>query len=255
MTRATGLCGSLAVFFWLGACAVPNGDALSATAAPPEVCRSIVFVSDGAGGFEGASRTIRRTVAAARLPLDVRGFHWTHGYCRILADHVHAAHVRREGRKLAEQVLTCRQEEPEQPIFLVGHSAGCGVVLMAAEQLPPNTVERIVLLAPAVSAQHDLRPALRSSRQGIDAFTSRRDWACLGVGILLAGTSDRCWMTGAAGKIGFQPKPTCSDDRELYTKLREYPWQPSLICTGHKGGHYGCYQPGFLHAFVFPLLR
>ncbi len=120
--------------------------------------------------------------------------------------------------------------------------------------MPPNTLERIVLLAPAVSTKHDLRPALRSTCRGIDVFTSSRDWVCLGLGTSLAGTTDRCWKASAAGKKGFQPIVTCAEDEALYAKLREYPWNPSLTCTGHKGGHYGGYQPGFLRAFVLPLL-
>jgi pimeloyl-ACP methyl ester carboxylesterase len=254
MTRATGLCWPLVVLFWLPSCALLCANTPSTPAPPPRLRRGIVFMVDGAGGFEAASRTVCQTAAAAQLPLEVRSFRWTHGYCRVVSDQMHASHMRREGRRLADQVLNCRQETPSQPIFLMGHSAGCGVVLVAAENLPPNTLERIVLLAPAVSAKHDLRPALRSSCQGIDVFTSSRDWACLGLGTLLAGTTDRCWMTGAAGRIGFKPILTCPEDESLYAKLRQYPWDSSLIWTGHKGGHYGSYQPQFLRTFVFPLL-
>ena len=141
-----------------------------------------MFMVEGAGGFEAATRRVVQTAAEAQLPIEVRRVRWTHGFCRVAADQMHMAHLLREGRKLADQVLLCRQEAPEQPIFLMGHSAGCGLVLVAAESLPPNTLERIVLLAPAVSAKHDLRPALRSSCRGIDVFTSNRDWGCLGLG-------------------------------------------------------------------------
>lgn len=251
MRRGTCLCGLLAVLFWLPSYSVRSDDAV-----PPScLCQGVVFVVDGAGGFEMASRLLGQTVAEDKMPLDVRAFHWTHGYCRVISDQVHAAHIRRQGRRLAEMVLNCRREAPAQPIYLVGHSAGCGVVLIAADCLPPNIVERMVLLAPAVSTKRDLRPALRSSRQGIDVFLSSHDWACLGLGTLLAGTTDRCWMTGAAGKNGFQALFTCAEDEALYAKLREYPWNPSLMWTGHKGGHYGGYQPGFLRMFVLPLLN
>ena len=62
-------------------------------------------------------------------------------------------------------------------------------------------------------------------------------------------------MIGTAGKIGFKPTAAEPGDEELYQKLREYPWDSSLMWTGHKGGHYGCYQPGFLRTFVLPLLQ
>lgn len=215
---------------------------------------ALVLVVDGAGGFEAASRHLRQTAAEEKLPLDVRAFHWSHGSYRVLSDQTHAAHARREGCKLAALIVRCRQESPGQPIFLVGHSAGCAVILIAAESLPPNAVERIVLLAPAVSAKRDLRPALRCACQGVDVFTSTHDWAWLGLGTLLAGTTDRRWTLAAAGRGGFQPPLTGAEDGVLYGKLRQYPWNPRLTWSGHNGGHYGAYQPGFLRVFVLPLL-
>jgi|SRR5579875_882690 len=279
MTRGTHLCWTWAILLGLSGCVAPS-PSLSSTETnvlhrtfyqppptgvpagvsvptPPlrnSAVQGVVYVVDGAGGFEATSQTIRDTVAEVKMPLEVRSFRWTHGYCRILADQIHASHMRRAGQKLADLLLSCQQEAPDRPIYLVGHSAGCGVVLLAAETLPPNTLERIVLLAPAVSSKRDLRGALRSSRQGMDVFISSYDWCCLGLGILLAGTTDRCWLTRAAGKVGFQPCVYGPQDEALYAKLRQYPWDPSLKWTGHKGGHYGSYQPGFLRAFVLPLL-
>jgi pimeloyl-ACP methyl ester carboxylesterase len=214
----------------------------------------LVFILDGAGGFGYASRIIGSTIAEANLPIEVRSFSWTHGYCRVLSDQMHASHSRREARILANVLWQCKQANPDRPISLLGHSAGCGVALLAAEELPPNTLERIVLLAPAVSSGRDLRGALRSSCQGIDVFISSHDWACLGLGTTLMGTTDRRWTVGAAGKNGFQPIVASPEDEALYAKLRQYPWDASLMWTGHKGGHYGSYQPGFLRVFVLPLL-
>jgi hypothetical protein len=275
MMGRTRLCWTVATLVWSSGCGVldPSSPAVRVDSPAPDaglcrvgykpeaqapaapcVCKGIAYVLDGAGGFERASQIIGATVAEVRIPIEVRTFHWTHGYCRVFSDQVHAAHVRQQGRKLAETLLLCRQQEPDLPIYLLAHSAGCGVALVAAEQLPPNTLERIVFLAPAVSCKHDLRGALRSSCKGIDVFISSHDWCCLGVGIMLMGTTDRCWSK-AAGKNGFQPIIAGPEDEALYAKLRQYPWNPSLMWTGHKGGHYGSYQPEFLRVFVLPLLR
>ncbi len=250
--RGTPLRWPLAVLLWLLSCAVPCPQARAI--GPFRAPRGIVYAIDGAGGFGVCSQTIRESAAADNLPLEVRTFDWSHGYCRVLADQIHAAHMRQQGRKLAALVLRCRQEWPGRPVYLLGHSAGCGVVLNAAENLPPHSVERIILLAPAVSVNYDLRPALASACRGVDVFYSEHDWACLGIGVLLAGTTDRHRTLAAAGKIGFRPVLTRPGDAALYAKLRQYPWDPSLSWTGHKGGHYGAHQPGFLHTFVLPLL-
>jgi pimeloyl-ACP methyl ester carboxylesterase len=253
MMRGTpGVCQRVAVF-WL-IVGVYSLYPSSAPASPIRSLSSLVIVVDGAGGFEASSKTISQAVHEDHLPIEVRSYRWTHGFCRVASDQMHATHMRREALRLADYILTCREAVPVQPIILLGHSAGCGLVLTAAEQLPPNSLEDIVLLAPAVYAQHDLRPALTSSRRGIEVFISQRDWACLRLGTLLAGTTDRYYTTAAAGRIGFQPVLRCPADAALYAKLRHYPWDPSMQWTGHHGGHYGSYQPAFLRLFVLPLL-
>jgi pimeloyl-ACP methyl ester carboxylesterase len=225
-----------------------------ATAQPqPAVPGTVVFMLNGAGGFEIASRAVRETIEQDGCPICVETFNWTHGYWRIIADQCHGSHTRAAGHRLAEQVLAWREEHPGQRICLMGHSAGCAVVLAAAESLPPCTLARVILLAPAVSVKHDLRPALAAACEGIDVFYSEHDWACLGIGVALAGTADRHWTT-AAGRRGFPLWACCGEDAALFLKLRQYPWNPSLSCVGHRGGHYGSYQPDFLRAFVLPLL-
>src|SRR2546430_801677 len=83
--------------------------------------------------------------------------------------------------------------------------SGCAaVVLEGAGAVPADSLEGIVLLAPSVSARYDLKPPLRSARQGIDVFYSRHDWFVLGLGTVLSGTTDRR-LAPAAGRVGFHP--------------------------------------------------
>jgi pimeloyl-ACP methyl ester carboxylesterase len=225
----------------------------AAVPCPCDLPHALVLVADGAGNFRAASANLRRVVGEADAPLCVEPFVWSHGYCRILADQVGVGHMRDEAKRLAATVLAQRERDSATPVYLVGHSAGCGVVLAAAESLPLDSVERIVLLAPAVSAYHDLKPALAASRRGVDVFYSKADWWYLGMGVTMVGTADRHWDP-AAGRVGFKPPECRPEDVPLYAKLRQYPWQADLSWTGHKGGHYGAYQPGFLKACVLPLL-
>ena len=57
-----------------------------------------------------------------------------------------------EGLRLAARVTEYRGLFPDRRLYLIGHSTGCAVVLAAAERLPPDGVDRIVLLSPSVSA-------------------------------------------------------------------------------------------------------
>lgn len=119
--------------------------------------------------------------------------------------------------------------------------------------VPPNHVERVVLLAPAVSAGYDLRRALCQSRQGIDAFTSTRDLFYLYIGTGLLGTSDGT-RDIPAGRNGFRVPAAGSADAAVYSKLRQYPWHPNLSWTGHEGNHAGSFEPTYFRAFILPLL-
>ena len=226
----------------------------SRTALPPAPPpQGVVFVANGSGDFRTVSTNLSRVVAETGTPLQVETAAWSHGYGRYLADHVDHDNHRAEGGRLAAQVVAYRQTYPGRKVYLVGHSAGCAVVLCAAEGLPPGSVDRIILLAPSVCTRYDLRPALRTARGGIDAFTSEEDRVVLGLGIQIVGTADRCCRT-AAGQYGFTPVIDCPADAALYQGLRQHPWDPVVAWSGHGGGHYGSNQAGYLRAYVLPLL-
>jgi pimeloyl-ACP methyl ester carboxylesterase len=216
--------------------------------------RGIVFSIDGAGGFGATSNALRRATEEACMPLAVDTFDWSHGYCRVLADQMDYCHTRAEGLRLAAEIRAFRGLAPGKEIYVVGHSAGCAVALVAADALPPNTVCRIILLAPSVANTYDLRPALRTAQEGIDVFYSAHDLFYLGLGTALLGTADRCWGHAAAGRTGFRFTPQTPEDGLLYAKLHQHPWEPCVAWSGNLGGHYGPYQAGYLRAFILPLL-
>src|SRR5262249_51461108 len=153
------------------------------------------------------------------VPHEVREFAWTHGKMRFLRDLQDTRHFLAKAAELAAEVRRVKEEGPARPVFLVGHSAGAGLVLAASEQLPPATLERIVLLSPAVAPTYDLRPALRACRAEVVSFNSAVDFFMLGLGTNQFGTVDRLYCT-AAGNCGFRaPKDLPENDQELYRRL------------------------------------
>jgi pimeloyl-ACP methyl ester carboxylesterase len=219
----------------------------------PATAQDVVFIANGSGDFRTVTAALCEAVAAERVPLQLETVPWSHGFGCYLSDHAdHANHVA-WGCRLAQAVAAYRRACPGAAVYLVGHSAGSAVVLAAAEALPPGSVERIVLLAPSVSADYDLRPALRCARCGIDTFRSRRDLLELGLGTSIAGTADRHWAP-AAGRVGFRPVIVCPGDAELYTRLRQHSWDTVVAWTGNHGGHYGTQSVAFAQAYLLPLL-
>jgi pimeloyl-ACP methyl ester carboxylesterase len=237
----------------LSGCAL-NRQAVSSYVPAAGSERGVVFAVDGAGGFQASTAALRDAIEEEGLALRVEPVVWQHGWGRILADQTDYPYARAQGQQLAERVAAYRRSCPGGEIYLIGHSAGCAVVLAAVEALPPATVDRVVLLAPSLSAGYDLRPALRGVRCTLEVFCSRRDWFYLGLGTTLLGTADRQW-SAASGRVGFCPVIASPADQALYAKLRQHPWHMCLAWTGNWGGHYGGYQPRYLRTFVLPLFQ
>src|SRR4051812_7745604 len=77
---------------------------------------------------------------------------------------------------LAEKIVDARKGGPHARIDLIGHSAGCGVVLGALKRLPPNVhVQTVLLLAPSISPQYPIEPALEHVNGAAHLFYSDRD--------------------------------------------------------------------------------
>jgi hypothetical protein len=244
--------GLLSVLLFAAGCAAGRQHVPPCTCAAPNA--DVVFVADGSGDYRTTSRVLCEAVNACSAPLRVETFVWSHGYRRVLIDHVDHCNHLEEGRRLAALAAAVRQSCSQRGVYFVAQSSAAAVVLAAAEASPPGSIDRIVLLAPAVAHDYDLRPALRSVRQSIDVFISRRDLGALVFATGIAGTADRR-RTSAAGRVGFTPILTCPGDELLYAKLRIHPWDPSVAWTGNRGSHYGTLEPGFMRAYVLPLLR
>jgi pimeloyl-ACP methyl ester carboxylesterase len=241
----------LGVFWTSAGCASWRQDIREPTC--PLQPRGLVYVANGAGDFRATSDALRQVIAEAGLPLQVETVAWSHGYGQVVADQVDEEFARTRGQRLAAKIAARRRANPDEEIYLVAHCAGSAVILAAAESLPPDSVDRIILLAPSVPANYDLRPALRSARDGIDVFYSVKDRWCLGLWLRL----EICLGTRyypVAGRYGFQPVAETPEDAAMYNRLHQHPWQPGQARTGNTGGHYGSYQPGFLRAYILPLL-
>ena len=96
----------------------------------------VVFVANGSGDFRTLSTNLGRVVAETSTPLQIETVPWSHGYCRYITDHVDHANHLQQGSRLAADVTAYRQAYPGRAVYLIGHSAGCAVVLAAAEGLP-----------------------------------------------------------------------------------------------------------------------
>jgi pimeloyl-ACP methyl ester carboxylesterase len=135
-------------------------------------------------------------------------------------------------RSIANEIADYQRCYPGRPVTLVGYSGGAGIAVLAAERLPENTqVDRLILLAAALSRQYDLRRAQERCSGAIINCYSHLDWFVLDLGTRLLGTIDRK-MTTAAGKCGFDPA-------RLPGRVQQVAWIPQWRRLGNDGGHAG----------------
>lgn len=194
--------------------------------------RPLVFVANGVGGSTTVSDNLLDLNGAKNLGLRIQMVPWCRHNSPLedLTDHQAQLHA---ATRIACAVTAFRRDCPNLPIFFVGHSAGARIVLAAAEMLPEKSVDRIILLAPAVSCGYDLTGALRASRGGIDHFWSSLD------GVLQTAEDYSALADGvkgpAAGRVGFRPAFSDKKDIEAFRNVRQYRWTEEFSGSG---GHF-----------------
>jgi pimeloyl-ACP methyl ester carboxylesterase len=241
-------CGQRLLLLTLGLLLVRSSPAAEPRAA------GTVFVVGGVGGLDPLQVNATWALPCAAVPHRIEVFSWTHGKLRPLRDLQDVRHLLKEAERLAEEVRQEQTRHPDHPIYLMGHSAGAALILAAAEKLPPASIERMILLAPAVSPTFDLRPALRATRRELVAFSSTYDRVCLDWCTSWLGTADRVYGP-AAGLNGFrEPDDLDEEGRQLYRRLVQMPWRLEMIWQGTDGGHNGACMPIFLAHRIAPWL-
>jgi hypothetical protein len=204
-----------------------------------------IFVANPCGECEGLTEKLRRAFTRNAVPYTLVTLNWANDEGGIHENKDPVAQ-RLAGARLSCKVVAARRACPDSKIVLIGYGAGAGVVLAIAETVPAGTIDRIILLGPAVPCNYDLCPALRNSREGIDVFFSRED----NILEFAESTHPGRNKTAMAGRVGFS-RPNCPEAN----KLRQYGWTTRWDDKGHHGGHLGYKHVRFLQLNVLPLLK
>lgn len=241
---------TIAIALFLGGCAAHPKIPMPSDVEPFGRNVTLIYVP-GIGGYGHDDRSWVNGLKAGGYSGKTEVWDWTGKLEPISALWAHARH-RAEARRIAERVRTLRSESPAEPLVLVGHSAGAGLVVMALEDFPPDLqVDDVVLLAPALSRTYDLTRALRHVRGHADVFYNERDTLVLALGTFLLGTVDGVHGE-AAGHGGFVKPSRASDG--AYAKLAVHPYSDARRLYGDDGGHVGVPSAGVAAAVVAPLL-
>jgi pimeloyl-ACP methyl ester carboxylesterase len=158
----------------------------------------------------------------------------------------------RQAGLLARRLTALYREDPRRYVTVSAHSGGTAVAVWALEKLPKDVqIDRLVLMASALSPEYDLTPALRHVRGRALSFYSPHDHLVLGTGTRVFGTMDREY-TDAAGYVGFNVPPKA--DPRQYAKFEQFDYDPAWQRLGNFGDHIGVMMPDFAERILAPLL-
>lgn len=207
----------------------------------------MVFYCDGAGWYTSAGSSKAGLRAAG-----YQGRFKVFGWSSLLGpgpDHLITARSKTVARDLSRRIERVRKVDAEGPIHLMGLSAGTAVILSALEQLAEGVqVDYVVLFAPSVSADRNLRRAMAHVRHRLYATSSPRD------GILMTLAINADGKGGPpAGRTGFRlPRGADPATRRAYDRVVNLPWRPAYVAYHWHGGHTGATRSKFVEAVIAP---
>lgn len=237
-----------------------SGCALPQRAATPTERDDVVFYCDGAGGggpLTHWGRSVELGLQRDGYEGEFRCFRW-HTGLGVLTDQASSVEYKRgKARELVGHMRNHWRRFPGGSVHLIGLSAGSAIVVYALEALPAAyQVDQVILLGSSLSADYDLRRALRRVRGEVHVFTSKHD-TVLGLFVPLVGTADR-QRVGArvAGRYGILLPPDADDETQaLYSKVVNVEWDDARAEHGDSGAHTGSTNARFVQRFIAPLIN
>lgn len=206
-------------------------------------------------GIQSQAWYLQSTVDGLReagLAYDIEIIEWGSHFPGALDNLMNLPKNEKRAADIAEKIAAYRAERPNVPVTLVGYSGGGGLAVLTAEALPDDVrLERLILIAAAVSPRYDLAHALSHTDRGIVNLYSERDVLILGAGTWLFGTIDRK-HTKSAGLIGFRDE----EDRLIETdRIKQVGWQAEWQELGHYGNHTSWLSGNWSREILAPLIR
>jgi predicted alpha/beta hydrolase family esterase len=202
-------------------------------------------------GIEGESKLnhwIAEGLVDAGVPDAIDIYDWTGSRFLMAMNTIRYERNLRQASIVAQKIGQYQRAHPGKPVHLIGHSGGGGLVVMALEQMSrTRPITGAILLAPALSPNHNLAAAMERTKFGLYNFWSPNDVAFLGLGTSTLGNMDREFGP-AAGMIGFRtPDHLSAADTKLYdTKLTQIRWRTEMLREGQLPGHMTWANPWFV---------
>lgn len=221
---------------------------------PKRMELGLCLVLPGIEGYGIWNRNIANGIARGGFPGAIEIHDWTRGKLFYLWNLRSRKRHQEQALVLADKIVAYQDRHPGQPVHLVGHSGGAAMIAFTLEKLPPE--RRItcgVLLLPALSPGYPMDVAVARTERGLWHVSSRWDFWFLGVGTLVAGTTDGRHCV-SAGNVGFTPEVMDRAALSEQQRIHRLPYHFGMLRTGHWGGHLSVSSPRFIAEYVAPKL-
>lgn len=206
-------------------------------------------------GIHSQAWYLSRTVRGLRergLQWEIEVIEWGGRFPIALDNLMNLAKNKKRAMQIAATIAKYRAERPTEPITLVGYSGGGGLALLVTETLPPDVnLDRLILIAAAISPRRDLTTAMAHTEHGVVNLYSRRDRLVLGAGTGLFGTIDRV-HTKSAGLVGF--RDASGGSLVAGEGITQIGWSEPWTKLGHHGGHLGWLSQSWAKEILAPLI-
>jgi pimeloyl-ACP methyl ester carboxylesterase len=254
--RIAGLALLVPVLLATG-CGVP----LQSTAelrSPNRLSRGYTIILPGIEGRSYLNESIAFGLKDGGVPGGLEIYDWTVGGASTwLLNLRWTSHNEKEAARIALKIKNYQDMYPGRPVSIIGHSGGGGMAVLALEHLAPeHKIDSVILLAPALTPDYDLRKALTRTRSGIWNYYSKYDVGFLQVGTYTFGNMDG-GHARAAGAVGFV-KPWGMDrhGHEVYDRLlHQQEFTPQMAESGHYGLHTTWAKRAFVSKWLAPIVR
>jgi pimeloyl-ACP methyl ester carboxylesterase len=216
--------------------------------------KGLVIVLSGAGDMMGEVTSIQSGLNAGHVDWALEHFSWSQG--GVFHDQTGVDQNRRMASRLARRIEGYEAQYPARPVYLVGVSAGTGILVWCLEDLQEGAhVTGAVLLSSSLQSHYDLGPALMHIKDRMYVFRNSPADMVLAAGVMATGSVDRGGLL-AGGLYGFTApgKPTEPTALLYKEKLVEISWGPGDVFLGNPGDHLGPTRSAFVHYRVAPLV-
>lgn len=210
-----------------------------------------VIVLPGVEGRSWWNRSIVRGLVAAKIPYAMEIYDWTWRWpffaVNMRSEWLHV----RQAKIVADKIQLYQNEFPDRPVYLVGHSGGGALALLALARLPADsTITGTALLGAAISPDFNLCGVLDKVTRGIWSFSSPGDCFFLGLMTCCGGTFDGKFSP-CAGMTGFRGVQL---EQRQAGRFQEIRFRRQDIRWRNFGGHFGYTTKPFVRECVAPLM-